>query len=363
MEHRFAALDPLLEEALAAGLGSAATLSVGSAGREVYRCCLGRRWRVPEPGPVIDGDTWFDLASLTKPLVTAALAMALFERGRLDLDAPVRRYLGDAVTPGTVAQLLGHAAGMAPHVRFFEQLAAGERAGQSSARAALIHLACRHPLTYAPGQATVYSDLGYLVLGHVLECVGDARLDELWASQVAEPLEVGAHFPGAEASGAGADDRAYVATELEPAGLVCGQVHDENARAGGGVFGHAGLFGRIDDVARMAAAMTALGGGWLRADTVQRFFSTAAGPGSWRLGWDTPSATPGVSHAGDLWPRHGAVGHLGFTGTSLWLAPAQGRWVALLTNRVHPTRDGTADGIKLLRRAVMDQAWRALEAS
>ena len=95
---------------------------------------------------------------------------------------------------------------------------------------------------------------------------------------------------------------------------------------------------------------------------VQRFIGTAAAPDTtWRLGWDTPSLAPGVSHAGDRWPRTGAIGHTGFTGPSLWLDLPRGRWVALLTNRVHPTRHGTADAIKALRRAVGDAVLEMLD--
>src|SRR5262249_51653780 len=162
-------------------------------------------------------------------------------------------------------------------------------------------------------------------------------------SQVAEPLGLGrARYPGtAELPGA-------VATEIDDRGLVAGQVHDENAYFGGGVCGHAGLFATIEDVATFAAAIVETVAGrprrrW-RTEVVQQFITERAAPDTtWRLGWDTPSAAPGVSHAGDLWPRTGAIGHTGFTGTSLWLDLPRGRWVALLTNRVHPTRHGTAD--------------------
>lgn len=358
MGHRFAALESLAEAALQDGLGSAIALSVGSEGQERFRLCRGHLWRVPTMGPPVGEHPWFDLASLTKPLVTAALAMRFVERGSLDLATPVRRWLGQAATSGTVAHLLGHAAGLAPHVRFYQQLLAGDFDGQRDARAALVHLASQHPLTYEPGAATVYSDLGYLVLGHVLECVGQAQLDELARREITEPLELDAHFVDLRA--AGARRLPYVATELADGAAICGQVHDENARAGGGVFGHAGLFGRIEDVARLARALVTPRG-WLRAETAMTFFTSAAGPGSWRLGWDTPATVAGSSHAGDAWPRVGSVGHLGFTGTSLWLALPQRRWVAILTNRVHPSRDGSAEGIKRLRRALMDAAWHALE--
>lgn len=354
MSARFAQLERLAESALASGLGSAVAISVGDGGEECFRLVRGHLWRVPELGPPAAPSAYFDLASLTKPLVTAALCMRLVERGALALARPVRYWLGSARTSGTVAQLLGHAAGCAPHVRFFDGLAEARRPHET-ARQALVRLAAEHPLEYEPGARNVYSDLGYLLLGHVVEQAGQAELHELFAREVAEPLEVGAHFtpaPGAQG---------YVATELEGPSLVCGVVHDENARAGGGVHGHAGLFGRVEDVARMARGFLSPPRDWLSVQTVESFFSSAPGPGSWRLGWDTPAMTPGVSHAGDRWPRRGAVGHLGFTGTSLWLAVPQQRWVVLLTNRVHPSREGSAEGIKELRRAVMDEAWRALE--
>lgn len=354
MSARFARLEQLAESALASGLGSAVAISVGDRGEECFQLSRGHLWRVPALGPQADAQAWFDLASLTKPLATVALCMRLVERGELALARPVQYWVGTARTTGTVAHLLGHAAGCAPHVKFFERLDQARRQGEA-ARQALVRLAAEHPLEYEPGARTVYSDLGYLLLGHVVEQAGQAELDALFAREVAAPLELGAHFtpvPGA---------RPYVGTEVEGGSLVCGVVHDENARAGGGVHGHAGLFGRIEDVARLARAFLAPPRDWLSMQTVEQFFSSSAGPGSWRLGWDTPSLTLGVSHAGDRWPRQGAVGHLGFTGTSLWLALPQRRWVALLTNRVHPSREGSAEGIKDLRRAVMDEAWRALE--
>jgi len=343
-------LTTLVDAALAAPLGSAVALSIGDAGVEQERLVRGRSRRVPDPGPAIDDRTAFDLASLTKPMATVGLAMVLVGDGTLDLDAPVRRWLPEAATTGTVRHLLGHAAGCAAHVEFFRALRASP---PSDPHAALIDLAARHPAA-PPGVHAVYSDLGFLVLGAVLERAAGLPLDEAFRRAVAEPLGLaGAQFPG------GAPRASAVATELDDRGLVAGRVHDENAYFGGGVCGHAGLFAAIADVAGFAAALvdTAAGrprGRW-RPDVVRRFLDDAPVPGAtWRLGWDTPSAAPGVSHAGDRWPRTGAVGHTGFTGTSLWLDLPRRRWVALLTNRVHPTRQGTAEAIKALRRAVGD---------
>ena len=347
----------LLDDSLAAGLGSAAAVSVGDGGREVFRYLAGTVRRVPDRGPAVTEHSRFDLASLTKPMATVAIAMVLAAEHRLDLDAPVRAYLPHAATTASVRQLLAHAAGCAAHVEFFRHLRAARPANP---REVLVERALREPCD-PPGVAAVYSDLGFIQLGALLERAAGLPLETAFAELVAGPLGLAAGYaPGAPLAGC-------VATELDDRGLVCGVVHDENCAAGGGVAGHAGLFGTIDDVARFAAAIVDTAAGTPRGrfttDAVTRFVTDAPLPGSpWRLGWDTPSATPGISQAGDRWPRTGAVGHTGFTGTSLWLDLPHRRWVALLTNRVHPTRHrGTAEQIKALRRAVNDAVVDALQ--
>jgi CubicO group peptidase (beta-lactamase class C family) len=345
----------LLDDALASGLGSAAAISVGDVGREVFRDVRGYLRRLPDRGPAIDERALFDLASVSKPMSTVACAMVLAGDGALDLDAPVRRYLAGAATEATVRQLLGHAAGCAAHVEFFRNLRVSPVADP---REALVARAMREPCD--SGVAAVYSDLGFIQLGAVIERAAEAPLEDAFAELVAGPLGLTSARYAPEAI-AGA-----VATELDERGLVCGLVHDENCYYGGRVAGHAGLFATIGDVATFAAAIVDAANGTargrLRPDTVARFLTDAPTPGStWRLGWDSPSLTPGVSQAGDRWPREHAVGHTGFTGTSLWLDLAKRRWVALLTNRVHPTRHGTtADRIKALRRAIGDAVIEAL---
>lgn len=353
----------LADEMFARGIGSGAAISVGDGGREVARLWTGTTRRVPTPGPLVDDNTYFDVASLTKPMATVASAMVLVGEGVLDLESPIRRWLPAASSVGTVRQLLGHGAGCAAHVEFFRRLSVGDH---PHPRDELVAMAAAEPAN-APGATAVYSDLGYIMLGAIVERAAGAPLEEAFRTLVAEPLGLAARYPGTTAlPGA-------VATEVDQRtgveAVVEGRVHDENAYFGGGVCGHAGLFARIGDVATFAAAIvdTAAGipRGRLRTDVVTRFLTDSAAPGaSWRLGWDTPSATPGVSHAGDRWPRTGSAGHLGFTGTSLWLDLPRRRWVALLTNRVHPTRQGpSADAIKALRRAVNDAALEQLDAS
>jgi len=352
IEHEIAAL---VDDALRRGIGSAAAVSVGDGGHEIVRFVRGHTRRVPDKGEPITESTYFDVASLTKPMSTAACAMVLAADRMLDLDAPIHSWLPNAESTGTVRQLLGHGAGCVAHVEFFRLLRSGIVA---DARRELVRMAANEPAN-PPGVTAVYSDLGYIMLGAILERAADASLEHVFSDLVAGPLGLSAKFASTDAIDA--IDNA-VATELDDRGLVCGRVHDENAYYGGGACGHAGLFATIGDVAKFAAAIVDTGTGTprgkFRTDIVTHFINTAAAPGtSWRLGFDTPSPTPGVSHAGDRWPRAGSVGHLGFTGTSLWLDIPHRRWVALLTNRVHPTRGGTsADDIKALRRAVNDRA-------
>ncbi len=342
------AIVTLVDAALAQGLGSAIAVSVGDAGREVFRLVRGRTHRVPAAVSEITEATPFDLASLTKPMATVACAMVLVGERRLDLGAPIRAWLPEAASPATIRELLGHAAGCIAHVEFFRWL---RGARPADPRAALIERAQRVPVAIA---RPVYSDLGFIQMGAIVERAANLPLERAFAELVAEPLGLAARFAPEPIAGA-------VATELDERGMVAGLVHDENCFYGGRICGHAGLFGSIADVATFAAAMVTPRDRF-RPEIVERFFTDAPTPGApWRLGWDTPTPTAGISQAGDRWPRAAAVGHTGFTGTSLWLDLANKRWCALLTNRVHPTRFGTtAEQIKSLRRAVGDAVIAAL---
>lgn len=324
-----------------------------------------------EPGPdgrPVTAATLYDIASLTKPLATTAVLMHMVGTGELALERPAIELIPELVGPEaehiTLAHLAGHAAGFPAHVPFYERLWAGDRAGASSAREALVRMAATTPRPSAPGQRALYSDLGYILLAAALERAGGARLDALVAERVTGPLAMTAtRFVDLEAVPIERPEAAPT-ERCDRRGLVRGEVHDENAHAAGGICGHAGLFATAGDVAAFGRAILAAtagrAGAGFEPEVVRRFLATAAAPATtWRLGWDTPSPEPGISHAGDRWPRDG-VGHLGFTGTSLWLDPGGGRYAVLLTNRVHPTRAGT--GIKELRRAVMDavvESWTA----
>lgn len=356
-----------LADAVRAGVCSAAAAACGD-GLRARTWYVGRTRTVPTPGPAIGPATPFDLASLTKPMATALVAMRLLTARRLELAAPAARWLPALPSTITIGHLLGHASGLPGHRPLYQRIWAGDLDGADDARAALVAMAAATPLGSAPGAVALYSDLGYQILGAVLERIGDAPLEDLTAAAHRElGLEATGFVDLRPPRAVHPFAAPPVATERDDRrGLVEGEVHDENCHAGGGIAGHAGLFAPLPDVARFAAMLAAaprVGAPGVSASVVARCFTTTAAPGaSWRLGWDTPSSVAGVSHVGDAWPRTAAVGHLGFTGTSIWLDWACGRWLVLLTNRVHPDRNRPeAAAIKQLRRAVGDQAWALLE--
>jgi CubicO group peptidase (beta-lactamase class C family) len=356
----------ILEAAVADRVTPGGVLALGDGAGEPALVPFGHtRWLPDAAAEAVVADTVYDVASITKPAATTAVLMKLVQAGTVDLDTPLRRLLPELAVRGadriTLRHLVGHAAGFPAHVEFFRRLWAGERpGGAATGRDALLAMAAATELEAAPGERVVYSDVGFILLGFALERAAGRRLDTLARTLVFEPLAMrDTGFVDLEADPPAPRPHPVAPTERCPRrGLVQGEVHDENAHAGGGIAGHAGLFSTAPDLARFSAAMCSLAtgtpvGGFDPA-VVRTFFSESAAPGTrWRLGWDRPSPVAGESNAGDLWPREG-LGHLGFTGCSVWLDPPRGRYVVLLTNRVHPTRH--REGIRPLRRAVMDAA-------
>ena len=317
--------------------------------------------------------TRFDLASLTKALYTTAAAMLLVDDGRLDLEAPTAALLpewGAGARAGvSLRQLLHHEAGV-PWWRpmYTDVCATPDGPRDAALLQAVRDAACALPLEAAPGESAVYSDPGFVLLELALERAAGEPLpalarDRLWLPLGADGLRfVDLKVPGErERALAGAP---YAPTEDCPwrGRRLVAEVHDDNAHAMGGIAGHAGLFGTAQDVSALGAGLLACldGGGPLSAGVVRRFFTERGrADGTTRvLGWDTP--TPGTSSAGRyVSPR--AVGHLGFTGTSLWIDPAAGVVTVLLTNRVYY---GRKDGrIRALRPRVHDAVYEALGAT
>ena len=320
-------------EVIAAGLTSraypAAAIEVGSGDGPIWSEAFGQLTYAPA-APACRLDTIFDLASLTKVIVTASLAMQAHAHGRLPVGTAIADRLagwrGDDRRRVTIRHLLDHSSGLPAHVRLWEQ---------ARGRAAIEAAICATPLDYTPGTKSVYSDLGFMLLGFLLEDAGGAPLDVQF-----DPLAraLGAELfyrPPIELR-----DR-IAPTEIDPSrgGVLQGDVHDENTAALGGVAAHAGLFGAIASVGVFARAVLATTGRVTPLgdpDTLALFTTRTGVPDSSRaLGWDTmrPTSSCGTRMS------PGAIGHTGFTGTSLWIDPARDVYVVFLTNRVHPTRE------------------------
>lgn len=348
-ETRFKAAFELVEKAMDNRAFPGAALSVVLRGELVALSGYGR-FTYEAAAAEVQAETVFDIASLTKPVATATMAMILYERGLLDLDAPASTVVTELVAnPDSRAQqmtfrmLLAHASGMPAHARLFES-AQGEE---------VFRAACRLPLTAAPGSRAEYSDIGFIVLGKALERLAGEDLDLFCRREIFSPLGmIRTMFktPAAIRS-------SIPPTRDDPQhGKIQGAVDDENACAMGGVAGHAGLFSTARDLAIFANCLLNGGSPLFRPDVVSLFTSRQNLPAdsSWGLGWDTP--TP-PSSSGKYFSA-GSYGHLGFTGTSLWLDPSRHLAIALLTNRTWPDRHSQA--IKKVRPTVHDAIVEAL---
>ena len=337
----------VLREAIARRVFPGAVAEIGGPGGPWWRHGAGRL-TFEGSSPPATVETIYDLASLTKVICTATLAMRLAEGGGLPLDAPLGRRLaawrGGGRGSVTIRHLLSHAAGLPAWLPLYETC---------SGRADFERAICRVPLAYAPGSASVYSDLGFILLGFVLE-------DAVGATLPAQLRAVADGWPEAAALGfavePGEVERTAPTQQDEWRGrLLRGEVDDRNAHAIGGAAGHAGLFGTAPAVGAFAARVlrglegdeAALG---VSRETLRRFTSRAGIPGSSRaLGWDT--MLPSSSCGSRLSPR--AFGHTGFTGTSLWIDPERRLYAVLLANRVHPSA-GDPAAILAVRQAFHD---------
>ena len=289
-------------------------------------------------------DTVFDLASLTKVLATTTLAMTAVDRRLVQLSDLVadrlREWRGNDRAVVTVQDLLEHASGLTAHLPFFR-----DHRGRAEFERAI----CTLPLEYTPRSQSVYSDLGFILLGFMLEDAFGATLDKEFQSITAHQQWGDVCFRPPSSW----QDRT-APTEVDPwrGRLLVGEVHDENAWALAGVAGHSGLFGTAAAVGSFARSiLEGLGGTPLapHPDTLLLFVTRSNVPDSSRaLGWDT--MRPTSSCGTQMSPA--AIGHTGFTGTSLWIDPGVDAYVVLLTNRVHPTRANEA--ILQIRPALHD---------
>ena len=292
-------------------------------------------------GRPVTAATVFDLASLTKPLATALAVAWLVDQGRLDLDLPVATWLpalaGSDKAAITPRQLLEHRSGLPPHRLFYMTL---RLLPPLFRKASVLDLLIKVPLANRPGSATLYSDLGYMLLCRLVEQVDGSALDRLLVDRIYGPMGIRDLFFVDLYSGI-RPNKPFAATELCPVRnrLLIGEVHDDNAWFAGGVDGHAGLFGTAEAILALLHNLAAGFEGRTTAAPLSRTILKKMLHGNpnhhFSLGFDRPSAEN--SSAGRYFST-GTVGHLGFTGVSFWMDLQTAVTVILLTNRVHPFR-------------------------
>ncbi len=340
------AVSRVIEEAIAKGQLPGAVCLIGTPDRTLHRRAYGVR-SLESTGEPMTVDTIFDAASLTKVVATTSAIAKLTEQGRIDLEAPVQRYLPEYPRAAiTVRHLLTHVSGLRPDVDLDPEWSGYETG---------IKLAMADAPRTGPNEKFVYSDINFLLLGEIVHRVSGQTLPEFVRREVFGPLAMTDTMfqPPAALRGRIAPTEKYP----RMAESLRGVVHDPTARFMGGIAGHAGLFTTAEDLAKFARMMMAGGGPVFRRETVDRFTSPQSPPGLAvrGFGWDIDS--PYSAPRGDLF--RGGYGHTGFTGTSLWIEPSAQVFVILLSNAVHPMRRPPISG---LRRAVATEAARALGA-
>jgi CubicO group peptidase (beta-lactamase class C family) len=348
---RFGAAFRVLEDAIAARTFPAASVAVTHRGSLVALRAFGRfTYETTSPQPT--QETLFDLASLTKVVATTTMAMVLYQGGVIDLEMPVISVVGEfgGEDPRrdevTLRMLLSHSSGLPAYEKLFLR---------AKTRDELRAAAIATPLAHDPGEQPEYSDIGFIILAVALERLADETLDRFCQREVFGPLGMNrtTFKPAPDLHPSippTADDRTFRKR------IIQGEVQDENASVLGGVAGHAGLFASVGDLVIFAHALLQGGSPFVRPETLSVFTKRVVAPeGSSRaLGWDTPSSP---SQSGKYFSPN-SYGHLGYTGTSLWIDPDRQLSITLLTNRTWP--DCANKAIQQVRPLFHDRVAEAL---
>ncbi len=375
MTFDFVGVEKATEEAVKQGVFPGAVLLVGRGQDVIYERAFGWRSLFPDRAPM-HSSTIFDLASLTKPLATTVGIMLLVNEKKVHLDDQVNRFVpsfaGFANIPAKIRHLLNHTSGLPSWRPFYEdviQCAMSGKAGSvgsSASKSYILEQVHREAPLAAPGMQSLYSDLGFMVLGEIIETISGSNLDVFFDERISQPLKLhSTTFVDSTQSPKWRiklEKDEIAPTELCPwrKKVLCGEVHDDNAFAMGGVAGHAGLFSCARDIHTIGAQLDRCLRGcdsFLPQRLVHEFFTRddAVPHSTHALGWDTPA--PEKSSSGIHFSRR-SVGHLGFTGTSLWWDLEKNCHVILLTNRVHPNRKN--EKIKQFRPNIHDLIMQAI---
>ncbi|MGD0939975.1 MAG: serine hydrolase domain-containing protein [Terracidiphilus sp.] len=365
-QNRFAAAYRILNEAIAAHAFPGCTFGVLAGGNAVLADALGR-FTYDEASPAVAPETVYDIASITKVASTTAVAMLLYQRGLLDLQTPLgdllpgfvaTRPADDPARRVTLRHLLAHNSGLPGYVEFFRTATTPEE----------LQLACLNlPLEAEPGSRAEYSDPGFILLGKALEALTGEALAAWVPREIFQPLGLAATYFSPLPSAQGSIPPTEQDTTLRHR-RIQGEVQDENAWLLGGAAGHAGLFSNVPDLLRFAREIIAAAANTgearlFNAATVAMFAQRQEPEGSSRaLGWDTPSQN---SSSGRHFSQR-SIGHLGFSGCSLWIDLEAAIAIVLLTNRTWPDRgldqgfDRQSQLIRTVRPAFHDAIREAL---
>jgi CubicO group peptidase (beta-lactamase class C family) len=371
----FHAVENATEEAVKQGVFPGAVLLIGRGEDVIYERAFGWRSLLPDR-TLMRSSTIFDLASLTKPLATTLAIMLLVNDNKVQLDDQVSQFVPtfDPVvnTRTKIRHLLNHTSGLPAWKPYYEDVihcAMSGRTGFIGSRAAknyILEQVHREASLSEPGTQAVYSDLGFMVLGEIIETISGSQLDTFFHERISQPFRLRStsfldltQFATWRIQ---PKEDEFAPTELCPwrKKVLCGEVHDDNAFAMGGVAGHAGLFSSAHDIHTLVAQLNRCLRGYdsfLPQRLVQEFFTKndSVPHFTHALGWDTPSSKN--SSSGMHFSRR-SVGHLGFTGTSLWWDLEKNCHVILLTNRVHPNRSN--EKIKQFRPKIHDLIMQAI---
>jgi CubicO group peptidase (beta-lactamase class C family) len=374
----FEAVERAMDAAVGRRVFPGAVLLVREGTRVFYHRAFGHRSIEPAVTPM-EENTIFDLSSLTKPLATSIAIMMMIKDGKIDLGDRVTRFFHNFGVWGkthiTFRHLLAHCSGLPAWRPYYKEILEHESksgrinfVGSHGAKQFVYQQIHRERLEAPVGTRAIYSDLGFMMLGAVIEAVSGMTLDRYCHTRIYRPLRL--------RSTAFVDLSQLRARHLEPVTemiaptercpwrrrILCGEVHDDNAHAMGGVSGHAGLFSSAKEIDAILCHLRDCyfdrGKPQLVPPKLIRQFWTREGSvadSTWCLGWDTPS--PSSSSSGSGFPPT-SVGHLGFTGTSIWVDLEHERHVILLSNRVHPTRAN--DDIRTFRPEIHDLIVEAL---
>lgn len=332
-KYDFTSVDKLINKSINDEAFPGAVLLVGNSDSILYKKAFGR-YTYHKNSTQVSLSTIFDVASLTKVIATTTAVMLLFDKQQINLNDKVSKFLPGFAESGkenvTILNLLRHNSGLPAWKKFYPEI---------TNKHELINEIYKTKLEFKPGMKTLYSDLGFITLGIIIEKITGTSLDEFCNNKIFKPLKMESTFFNP------ADTLANYITPTEfdnywRKRLLQGEVHDETASIMNGVAGHAGLFSTAEDIYRLVSVLLEgqMGEGehFISSKTISEFVTGTGSPGSRLLGWDLKSESG--SSAGKYLSKN-SFGHTGFTGTSVWCDPEKNLIVVFLTNRVYPSRE------------------------